>query len=1167
MQKYADVVQDRQGNVVPGAEVRVKTSAGVDAVLYADAVGTPANNPIITDNFGRFAFYVANGRYNLQVYLGTALLTTATDILLEDPMDETPEAIKGGIIKDSALLNVTIDGKAPAYKEDTDALDERVTNIEEASGASGRWCGAFPVAPTTRLNGDPLQEGDEYQNTVTNLRYTWSGGSWFALNSITKNFEFTYLASQAQYDVGVISGDASITTAGMVLWVEGVIEYDFTVDDAYKFTLGAGMIAALADGAQMRLIVNANFDDVVGNLAELDAALTAAEAQREEEFQQFLADSGMEVPIPYMPGLVLTRRTQVVIYMGDEYRVNPNYLPLTTSTWSTDAPFMVLSEINASLVKLEGRPISDSLEEMVNIRDGRYGAIGDGTYHPLSERYADLTTAKVKYPFATSLAQSIDWAATQKALYFAAAAGRRVWAPAGSYVMTDTVYQPPLVRVRGDGQMDSPSTPQDLTRPFTLAGTVFLFYGTGARTHVANLAACDGTTEGDVHTNTSTFEPGYDSVYRKTSFWNHDANPTTGAPATQRQFSCAWKVQQGGFSQLCDLSIIPYYNGVAGYATTAPNWADDWDIGVWIDNHHDLFMQNASVVGYWRMAGVFGKTSLPGNDLSIPDFERNKFSHCVFQGFASFLLRGSDLYDIKAVGPDWIEIEWFDSHPFDPAFDNTFRTQEYAGLFCSYTGTTKVGANLRITGVSPSPAAIDVNNSANRVILGRRTNGVADANWDNCYFYGMNHRLYRATSAALGANRYTTPARCIEVSGGNIRGLKFNDSCKVMSADDIALYLGNVLQFEYNGSFESKNVEGRGSGIRNVCGPNSYQIRFGQRVRGSGGCDMRPAYPTTDGRFTTPGDLGMFSPNQVLWDGWSYGINGHVDIRPGAGQRVGFTDDLGVPTLYRTALGDYGYLDGAGVRIVRYENDTDTWTTTGGQQIFNNRAGVMRAWLTANDANLYGEVTRLYNAAGTVVMFRLDSTTSTLDVAGRIRPDTDGTRNLGDSAKRWSVVYASTGTINTSDARKKTPVRPFTANEMAAARALREEPGFYQFLADIERKQGTGEDARLHCGMTVQRAIEVMESFDLNPFDYGFICYDQWGDEWEDVPAVLGVDEEGETIEVTPATTRLVVPAGDLFSFRPDELLFFCMRASAQAEQQMMASIEALSQRLALLEN
>lgn len=108
---------------------------------------------------------------------------------------------------------------------------------------------------------------------------------------------------------------------------------------------------------------------------------------------------------------------------------------------------------------------------------------------------------------------------------------------------------------------------------------------------------------------------------------------------------------------------------------------------------------------------------------------------------------------------------------------------------------------------------------------------------------------------------------------------------------------------------------------------------------------------------------------------------------------------------------------------------------------------------------------------------------------GTWQPSVDNSYTLGAASFRWSTVYAGTGTINTSDAREKSPVRPFAAAEIAAARDLLAEIGIFQWLASIEEK---GEDeARLHVGMTVQRAIEIMEGHGLDPWRYGFLCRDE----------------------------------------------------------------------------
>ena len=168
---------------------------------------------------------------------------------------------------------------------------------------------------------------------------------------------------------------------------------------------------------------------------------------------------------------------------------------------------------------------------------------------------------------------------------------------------------------------------------------------------------------------------------------------------------------------------------------------------------------------------------------------------------------------------------------------------------------------------------------------------------------------------------------------------------------------------------------------------------------------------------------------------------------------------------------------------------------------------------------------------------------------GVIRPDGDNTRSCGESGKRWSVVYAATGSINTSDAREKTAVRPLSEAEIAAARQLASEIGAYQWLSSVDEKGAAA--ARQHIGMTVQRAIEIMTSHGLDPMAYGFICYDQWGAEDAVVihhPAKEAVIDKPSGNVLEPAVAawdeevRAARPAGDLYSFRADQLTLFIAR-------------------------
>ena len=167
-----------------------------------------------------------------------------------------------------------------------------------------------------------------------------------------------------------------------------------------------------------------------------------------------------------------------------------------------------------------------------------------------------------------------------------------------------------------------------------------------------------------------------------------------------------------------------------------------------------------------------------------------------------------------------------------------------------------------------------------------------------------------------------------------------------------------------------------------------------------------------------------------------------------------------------------------------------------------------------------------------------------IDSSGNLLTGTDNTQTLGSASKRWSTVYAGTGTINTSDAREKTPIKKLTDSEIKAAKEIGKEIGIYQFLSSVAEK---GDKARHHVGMTVQRAIQILEANGLTADDYGFICYDKWDDEFLEHPAVEAKDavfnEEGKVVEsaveAKEAWTEQTQKAGDRYGFRYDQLMMF----------------------------
>jgi hypothetical protein len=139
----------------------------------------------------------------------------------------------------------------------------------------------------------------------------------------------------------------------------------------------------------------------------------------------------------------------------------------------------------------------------------------------------------------------------------------------------------------------------------------------------------------------------------------------------------------------------------------------------------------------------------------------------------------------------------------------------------------------------------------------------------------------------------------------------------------------------------------------------------------------------------------------------------------------------------------------------------------------------------------------------------------------QFRPVADNAYSLGNASQRFSVVYAGTGTINTSDERTKTELLDLDSVELAVAKELKGAIKKFKFKDVVSDKGGS---ARIHVGVGAQTVKSIFESHGLIAEDYAILCYDEWGDE---------VDKSG-------VVTRL---AGNRYGIRYDELLAFIVAA------------------------
>lgn len=165
--------------------------------------------------------------------------------------------------------------------------------------------------------------------------------------------------------------------------------------------------------------------------------------------------------------------------------------------------------------------------------------------------------------------------------------------------------------------------------------------------------------------------------------------------------------------------------------------------------------------------------------------------------------------------------------------------------------------------------------------------------------------------------------------------------------------------------------------------------------------------------------------------------------------------------------------------------------------------------------------------------------------ASVVKPNTDNTFALGLSTARWSTVYAGTGTINTSDAREKTPPTPIDDAALDAWGDV--QLVTFQWLSAIHEKGA--DTARWHFGVVAQQVRDAFIARGLDGTRYGLLCYDEWADEFEDV-----IDDEGNKT----GEQRLVLVSGNRWGIRPDQCLFLEAALQRRNYQRLLARIEAL---------
>ena len=175
---------------------------------------------------------------------------------------------------------------------------------------------------------------------------------------------------------------------------------------------------------------------------------------------------------------------------------------------------------------------------------------------------------------------------------------------------------------------------------------------------------------------------------------------------------------------------------------------------------------------------------------------------------------------------------------------------------------------------------------------------------------------------------------------------------------------------------------------------------------------------------------------------------------------------------------------------------------------------------------------------------------------GVFREAGDGSLNLGNGSHRWAVVYAKTGSINTSDRNEKNTIADIDP-EQAEKLIMGLKPSTFKF--------NDGTSGRTHWGLISQDIEELLPQIGMSDLDFaGFIKTPKTEDYYEDVPETVTDEETGEEKTVTRKELKTRVIEGKyVYALRYSEFIapLICM------VQKQQKQIENLERHLSALEN
>jgi hypothetical protein len=164
-------------------------------------------------------------------------------------------------------------------------------------------------------------------------------------------------------------------------------------------------------------------------------------------------------------------------------------------------------------------------------------------------------------------------------------------------------------------------------------------------------------------------------------------------------------------------------------------------------------------------------------------------------------------------------------------------------------------------------------------------------------------------------------------------------------------------------------------------------------------------------------------------------------------------------------------------------------TTVGSISVWNDHIGIVQG------------NTRLEIDDGSNAIFFTNNTT------GGLR---DNTTDLGKSNARLDDIFATNGTIQTSDQNEKQSIQSLSASEIAVAQRISKLFKTFKFNSSVEEK---GDSARTHTGIIAQDVQQAFADEGLDASNYALFISSTWWEKEISVDAVAEeLDEEGNVL-------------------------------------------------------